>query len=200
MRAIVLAAGEGRRLGQAKAGLPLAGLSALQRCLRALEAGGLGQRVVVLAAGRDELARQAEKAGARVLFNGRPDAGQTSSLQLALADRHAPRGDFVVHPVDLPLLRPSDVAVLAAAFAGRPAGIEIVVPTHEGRRGHPACFQASLAAEFLALPPGEPGHAVVRRDPGRVLELPLENPWLVRDIDGPEDLAAVREELRLREG
>ena len=37
-----------------------------------------------------------------------------------------------------------------------------------------------------------PGHRVPRRDPARVLEVPRDNPWLVRDLDTPADLAEAR--------
>jgi CTP:molybdopterin cytidylyltransferase MocA len=102
--------------------------------------------------------------------------------------------------VDHPLATAGDVAALLDAFARRPPGKLIVLPSVAGRRGHPALFAAELLPEFLALGDDEPAHGIARRDPARVLLVPRENAWLVRDIDTPEDLAAARAALEARGG
>jgi molybdenum cofactor cytidylyltransferase len=226
MLALLLAAGRGSRVGAPKALLDLGGMTALERCVRALRAGGADELRVVVghAAPQVRAALPADAArGVEFVVNPDPDRGQTSSVRAGLAagtgaGKGAHADDvagggmgsgagggagsgagggalFVLHTVDHPLLRAEDLTALLAAFARRAPGQRIAVPRVQGRRGHPALFEAALAAEFLALGDDEPGHAIVRRDPSRVLEVPLENPWLVRDIDTPEDLAAAREAL-----
>ena len=190
--AILLAAGAGRRMGEAKALLDLGGRSALQRCLEALADGGCDERRVVLGPSGDEVLSELSGPRPDVVLNPHPERGQTSSLKLALA-RGTGRGElFVLHTVDHPLVTAADVRALLDAAAQRPAGKRIVLPVVGGRRGHPALFEAGLAAEFLALGDDEPAHRVPRRDPARVLEVALANPWLVRDLDTPADLAAAR--------
>jgi len=192
---IVLAAGRGRRAGGPKALLELGGTTALQLCLRALAGGGADELRVVLGPDAEAVRAAVPLAGAEVLVNEHAERGQTSSLQLALS-RGTGRGEcFLLHPVDHPLARAEDVAALLAAFAGRRPHERLVLPAVGGRRGHPALFARELAPEFLALGADEPAHAVARRDPARVLLVPRENPWLVRDIDTPEDLRAAREAL-----
>ena len=189
--AILLAAGRGSRLGQPKAALDLGGRSALQRCVDALRRGGFDEvRAVV-----DARHHIPPATGAVMLDNPDADRGQTSSLRRALADGLGDATGFGVHTVDRPLVRARDVAALLAAFGSRPAGAAIVAPSVDGRRGHPALFEAALAAEFLALGDDEPAHRVLRRDPARVHHLACDDPWLVRDIDTPDDLAAAREAL-----
>jgi CTP:molybdopterin cytidylyltransferase MocA len=53
-------------------------------------------------------------------------------------------------------------------------------------------FERALAAEFLALPDDAPGHAVIRSDAARVVHVPRDNPWLVQDIDTPDDYRAAQ--------
>jgi len=220
--AVLLAAGRGRRVGGPKALLDLLGMTALERCVRALRDGGADELRVVLGHGAAQ-ARAALPAdlAARVDFilNPDPDRGQTSSIRAGLAPGPGAGSCFALHTVDHPLLRAEDLIALREAFHRREApvprgqgavaddaagdggaadaetGIRIVVPVVGGRRGHPALFASCLAAEFLALGDGQPGHAVLRADPCRVLELASDNAWLVRDIDTPADLAAARAAL-----
>jgi CTP:molybdopterin cytidylyltransferase MocA len=179
--AILLAAGRGARMGQPKADVEIGGRTALIRCIDALTAADIVEVRVVLTAARD-----VDKA--RVLVNERPERGQTSSLKLALADT-PPDRDFAIHTVDHPLVTGDDVRALLAAFAARPPGTHIAAPSVGGRRGHPTVFASVLRDEFLALQDDEPAHTVVRRDPGRVHHVVMDRPWMVRDIDTPEDLA-----------
>jgi CTP:molybdopterin cytidylyltransferase MocA len=196
--AIVLAAGRGRRLGTTpgirggKALIDLGGRFALARCLDALSAGGADELRVVLGDDADDVAAALGPTSATLLVNEDRDRGQTSSLRVGLADGPGAGEAFLLHTVDHPLARAEDVAALLAAFATRPPGVSIVAPSVDGRRGHPTAFAADLADEFLALADDEPAHTVVRRDSGRVLHVEMDDPWLVRDIDTPEDLAAAR--------
>lgn len=192
MLAILLAAGRGRRIGTPKALLELDGRAAVLRCLDLLRQGGATRVRVVLGAAADEVSALLPDDVER-LRNPAPERGQTSSLKLALAA--GPPEDVLLHTVDHPLVRPEDVATLCAAFADAPASVAIVAPSVDGRRGHPTLFRAAAAAEFLALDDAQPAHAVVRRDATRVLHVVLDDPWIVRDIDTPDDLADARRAL-----
>lgn len=196
--AIVLAAGRGRRLGAGKALVDLGGRCALRRCLDALSAGGADELRVVLGPDADDVREALGETAATLLVNEHAERGQTSSLKVALADGPGAGEGFLLHTVDHPLVRPGQVAALLEAFASRPPGTAIVVPSVDGRRGHPAVFEAGLAGEFCALEDDQPAHLVVRRDPARILHVEMDDPWLVRDIDTAEDLDAAREALRER--
>ncbi len=195
MLAILLAAGKGRRAGGPKALLDLGGRTALDRCVGTLRrAGATRVRIVVSPAVAEALG--GAPAGAELVVNPAPERGQTSSLRCALAGVDE---DFLVHTVDHPLVRAEDVATLLAAFAGRAPGTLLTAPSVGGRRGHPCVHAAPLAAEFRALADDEPAHRVVRADPGRVAHVVLEDPWLVRDVDTPEDVADARAEAARRD-
>lgn len=195
MLGIVLAAGAGRRLGGPKALLELAGATALERCVAALREGGVERvRVVVGARAEEVRARHAELA-VEVVVNAAWERGQTSSIRAGLRALPDDAEAFALHTVDHPLVRAEHVARLLRAWRGRPAGCAVVAPSVDGRRGHPTLFARELAAEFLALDDEAPGHTVVRADPGRVHHVELDAPWLVRDLDTPEDLAAALTEL-----
>src|SRR5206468_5373262 len=79
---------------------------------------------------------------------------------------------------------PAVVAGVIAAFAS--SGRPIVVPVHEGRRGHPVLFAARLIPELLAAPLDQGARAVVRAHADELLEVPAPAPGILADIDTPE--------------
>lgn len=166
--------------------------------------------VLVLASGRGERFRasggQVHKLQA--LLAGKPvlqhtlDAVRASGLAWHLEDAGHPgmgdsiaaavratqgAGGWLVLPGDLPLIEPSALQRVAAALDQA----AVVLPQHGGTRGHPVGFAAECRAELLALS-GEAGAAAIvqaRKRSGQVLELVLDGPGCVTDIDTLDDLA-----------
>jgi molybdenum cofactor cytidylyltransferase len=192
--AIVLAAGESRRMGTSKALLDFGGETALARVVRVLGAVPVARTIVVLPPPHSmAMPRAFDREGVTTVVNVDPSRGQTSSIRVGLASLGGAARAFLLCPVDVPLFEAADVrALLEARSAARSASsaARIFVPSHAGRRGHPVLFDRALAAEFAALGDGEPGHAVLRRDESRVVHVARDNPFLVKDIDTPEDYRA----------
>lgn len=181
---IVLAAGRSRRMGQPKPLLQVGGESFISHAVATLVHGGCRPVFAVTAADATEAARQAEDAGARVVLNAAPESEQIDSLRLALAA--ADDADAVlVLPVDHPLIRSDTVGALIHAFVrtGRPA----VRARFRGAPGHPALFARSL---FPALkgPVSEGAQEVLDRHADQVLDVDVDDPGVLSDIDTPDDL------------
>jgi molybdenum cofactor cytidylyltransferase len=62
-----------------------------------------------------------------------------------------------------------------------------VVPRFDGRRGHPVFFGPDPLDEVLALESGQGANQVVRRRPDRVVEVEVEDPAVVSDLDTPAE-------------
>ena len=200
LTAIVLGAGRSTRMGHDKNRLDLDGEPALARVLRSLRAASVNRIVCVLAPVQNALRRAVDLRAVTCAINPDPRAGQTSSIRIAAQNVPAGTDLVLLCPVDVPLFEAEDVSALVAAFADRRSGESIVVPSHDGRRGHPALFTRDVVAEFGALGDDEPEYVVVRRDPARVRHVERSNAWLVRDLDTPEDLAAAQAYLRSLKG
>jgi molybdenum cofactor cytidylyltransferase len=95
---------------------------------------------------------------------------------------------------DLPGLRASLIATLLEAFRANPAGAEdrIVVPVHEGRRGHPVLFGARHFAALARLEGEAGGRSILEARPDALVEVESSSRAILRDIDTPEDLDAWR--------
>ena len=192
---IVLAGGASRRMGVPKAGLVHEERTFLARVVGALRDGGIDDVVVVTGRAHDAvLAALPSGDPAHVVRNPDPERGQLSSLKVALEElcKRRPRPDAaLVALVDHPAIAASTVQRLLGAWSEAGAASPppaIVVPTHEGRRGHPVLFAAHVWAELLATPDELGARAVVHADAARVLEVPVDDAGVRVDVDTPDDL------------
>ena len=193
---VLLAAGESRRLGgPSKLEIRLDGEALLRRTARTLLVAGVAPLVVVVGHAADRSA--ALLAGLPVEIVENPawrEQGQQGSARrglAALAPRLAAVGaeGVLVSLVDLPLLTAAHVHTLAAAFANR-GGARVRVPWHDGQRGNPVVFEASLCAA-LAAEPGGP-RAWLDAHPEAVARWLVDDPAFVTDLDTMADVAALR--------
>ena len=182
---IILAAGASD-LGFPKALARFGGRTALEI---AVENCAALQAPVVVLGSEAERVREFIPAGARVVVNANWRAGQMSSLQAALAGI-APGADFMLYPVDYPLLTRPVIAKLAAAFRTRLTGQAIAIPRCKRRGGHPVIFASELRAEFEQ---SQTAREIVYRDAARVRSVPVATDAIWRDLDSP---AAYRARVR----
>lgn len=183
--AVILAAGESRRMGFPKALLRYRGRAFLEGALDAGWASGLDPSVVVLGRDARKILSSTDLTRAIVVRNTQPDTGQIGSIRLGLEQLiNRPVDAAVVWPVDHPHVAVSTLERLIQGFRERHAAI--VVPIHAGRRGHPVLFASTVFRELIDAPDGMGARAVVRADPARVLEVPVDDAAVVEDIDTPE--------------
>lgn len=144
--AVILAAGDGRRMGMPKIRLEIAGRPFLARIAATLAAAGIGDTICVVRPA-DEAFAGGLGLALRITVNGRPEAGMLSSLRRGLA--LAPPGSpILVWPVDHPLVQPQTIAALAAAARRWPAAV--IKPRFAGAGGHPLVIPWSLAERTMA--------------------------------------------------
>jgi molybdenum cofactor cytidylyltransferase len=92
---------------------------------------------------------------------------------------------WVIALADMPLLRTSSVAQVAAAIA---FGARIAAPLYQGRRGHPVGFSREFGPALRALHGDMGARHLLRQHRDALVELTLDDPGTVIDIDIPTDL------------
>ena len=187
---IVLAAGASRRMGKPKALLTSGpeGETFAARTIRILAAGGASPVFVVGRPGDHPLRTLVGAAGtpAEFLENPSPERGQLSSLLVGIDAAEGRRADGVlVMPVDIPMVRPETIGSSLAAFLESDSPILRV--THEGRHGHPVIFAARVFAELRRADAAVGAKEVLRAYGDQVLNLEVDDPGVLRDVDVIED-------------
>jgi molybdenum cofactor cytidylyltransferase len=192
--AVVLAAGESTRMGRSKALLPtgVGGETFVTRLIRTLTAAGADDIIVVAGRQPEEIVERLKQEAplARVVANPRADAGQLSSLQVALAvvDRPGVTG-MLVTLVDVPLVAPETVRRLLDAF--RVSRAPVVRPASRGRHGHPVVFGRRVFDELRRADPRVGAKEIVRRHAADLVEVEVDDEGAFIDIDTPEDYRRV---------
>jgi CTP:molybdopterin cytidylyltransferase MocA len=184
---LVLAAGGGSRYGAPKALVRLHGRLLVERAVDLLAAGGCDPVLVVLGTAADEVRATATLPGP-VIANPDWPTGMGSSLRAGLAALPAEAEAVVVTLVDTPGLGPESVRRLIAA--GGPDSA--VQATYGGRRGHPVLLGRTVITEVATAATGDRGAGPwLAAHPERVRLVPCDGTGDPRDVDVPDDLAAV---------
>ena len=192
--AILLAAGRSSRMGTPKPLLLLAGKPLLARSLDALRDGGVGEIVVVLGAEADRVRRGVSLEGTRVVVNEEFEAGMSASIRAGLRGASADAEAYLIVLGDQPLVAPATIRALVERRAATRA--RILVPTYLGVRGNPVLLEASLSAEIKAVRGDVGCRGVVAAHKAEVVEVPVDDPGILLDVDTPEELRRIAAALR----
>jgi molybdenum cofactor cytidylyltransferase len=186
--AVVTAAGSAERFGGKKLLTPIDGEPLLDHTIDALLDGGVAEVIVVVGKdGRAELERDVNAMldpRVRAVENPDPSRGMFSSIQEGVAQA---QGDTIlVMPGDMPFVSADTVRAVIAAYERKPS---IVSPRYRGKRGHPVALPASLRDEIRSMDSGATLHDVIHAHQDIRVDVDIDDPGVVRDVDRPEDLA-----------
>ncbi len=190
---LIPAAGKSTRMGRPKLMLPLAGRTILERVIAAVREAGVDETLVVIGPHVADLQPVAEAVGARVLVlvEETPDMRATVNQGLLWLEQHlSPTADdnWLLLPADHPTVNPDVIRDLIAARRQNPAA-SLIVPTFEGRRGHPTLFGWKHVAVLREFPEGQGLNVYLREHAGDTLEIPVTSAEVLCDLDTPEDYA-----------
>jgi len=184
---ILLAAGLSVRMKTSKPLLDFGGMPLLSRLLEECRQSLADAVVVVLGHEKERILEQVDFSGAQVVENPNYRSGQTSSFQSALEVMDPGTEAFLNLPVDHPLVTGKEIDALIQAYQNRQDSSKIFIPTFEGQEGRPVLFEISLRQEILALDPEEPVNGVIEKFRNCVSRVPVANPYVMKDMDTPED-------------
>jgi molybdenum cofactor cytidylyltransferase len=194
LTAVVLAAGEGRRMGQAKQLLELDGEPLAARAARLALASDAGHVLVVIGA-HDEAVRAALeplrlRAGGRLrlIHNEAWAGGQSTSVRAAVDALPAEVDAAIFFPVDQPNV---PAALLRVLWDRWRLGADLVAPQVDGEmRGAPALFDRRYWPDLCALEGDQGGRPILKKRSAEVATVATPAHWL-QDVDTPDAWAKV---------
>jgi molybdenum cofactor cytidylyltransferase len=183
--AIILAAGESKRMGFPKMLLDFNGSTMLENVIRNVENSAVNNILVVLGAYRNELVELVARQKVNYCYNDNYKDGMLSSVKCGLGNLPADFEAVLIFQGDQPLIYPEVVNMLINSF--RASGKGIVIPAHNGRRGHPVLIDRKYRKDIVSLDASEGLRALAHLFADDVLEVEVNDPGILRDFDTYEE-------------
>jgi molybdenum cofactor cytidylyltransferase len=190
--AVVLAAGQSKRMGRPKMTLPWGETTVIGQVVSILVQSGLEQIVVVTGGASQEV--EAALSGLPVTLVRNPrysEEEMTCSLQVGLLNLEPTRVEAALIALgDQPQLKAGVVRAVLDEY--RISRAPLVAPSYQMRRGHPWILDRSLWPAVLALRPGETIRKLMQTFPEKIHYVLVDTPSILQDLDTPEDYMAYR--------
>ena len=185
--AVVLAAGRSTRMATQKLLLPYRGRTIIGHVVDEVLGSRVDRTLVVTGEDQERVTASLDRA---VTFvpNPDPEGDMLSSVRCGV--RAVPAGcDAVLILLgDQPAV--TGEVIRSIVEARRLHGDSIIVPVYGGRRGHPILIPMRYAREVLTAHDGVGLRGLLMAHPDAVLEVPVDVPGVLEDIDTPEDYRA----------
>jgi molybdenum cofactor cytidylyltransferase len=186
--AILLAAGESKRMGQPKQLLLIDGQPILVRSLGNLMASQVDEVILVLGHHADLILAEVQRylqRGFKVVLNPYYREGMSRSLQEGLRQVHKNSEAVLIALADQPFVEIQSLNKIIQAYHHTPYGI--IVPTYRGRRGNPVLLSLKYRQEMESLTGDVGCREILKRYQEDVLEVEVDSPGILKDIDTPTD-------------
>ncbi len=183
--AILLGAGESRRMRVDKLSLPWGRKTVLDRCFETLLRSEVQELVVVLGIRNERIKNLFQGRKIKVVVNPYSNRGMSTSIRRGLQIIRPSCHGILIALGDQPLLKTRTINVLIHAFEKEKAGI--IVPSFQGRRGHPVIFHRRYKKELLDLRGDVGGRSIIERYPEDVRVVPVKSIGVVKDVDTWQD-------------
>ena len=183
--AILLAAGESKRMGKPKQLMPWHQGTILERAIDNLLESAVNEVVVVVGYQAEEVVKVIATRPVAVAVNPDYEQGMSTSIAagLRLIDNSA--GAVMLALGDQPLIDSRTINRLLDEFHNHDKGIAL--PAYQGRRGHPVIFAIKYKAELLKLTGDAGGRQIIKDHPDDILEMAVDSAGVITDIDTGDD-------------
>ena len=183
--AILLAAGESKRMGKLKQLMPFGQSTVVEQAIDNLLNSAVDETIVVLGYRAEEVIKTIAAKPVRLVVNPDYKQGMGTSIitGLNLVDSRTQAVMLILG--DQPLINRQTINRLIDVFYNHDKGI--VIPTYQGKRGHPIIFAIKYRGQLLGLKGDIGGRQIVKDHPGDILEVTVDSESIVTDIDTISD-------------
>jgi len=183
---IILAAGEGKRMGKVKLTLPLGDKQLIEWVLRAVKLTPLDKYFLVVRPEDKDIIKIGKAWGAEIVLNPDFRKGMSTSIKKALLKINTREAEgFFLILGDQPLITSKIINKLIKSFS--PGKGEIIVPYFKDKRGNPVLFDICWKDELMAVTGDVGGRVLIKAHPEKVKRVNISDETILFDIDREED-------------
>src|SRR4029078_1932671 len=130
--------------------------------------------------------------GVTFALNPDPDSPMGASIAAGVRKLPETAGATLIALVDHPAVPPTVVSTLLESWK---SGARLVIPTWQGRGGHPVLVDLSFKPELLTLSESGGLRALFAAPRNELPPLPVSSPFIVRDMDTWNDYTSLHMEV-----
>jgi molybdenum cofactor cytidylyltransferase len=150
--------------------------------------------LVVLGADKNKTKRLIKRAPVTRIYNKNHKKGMLSSVRAGMTALPAGTGAAIFALGDQPHIRADVFDLLIDSFHASAKGI--ILPTFRGKRGHPLLVDMKFREEILGLDDFAGLRGLLEAHPHEILEVPMDDPGILKDIDSPEEYQSLLSESK----
>lgn len=184
--AIILAAGQSRRMGQPKMLLPWGNRTVIENVIVTFLNAGIEDILIVTGGEHARVGKAVDRYPVRKIHNQVYAAGEMlSSLQCGLRALSTGTEAALIGLGDQPQVQAGSIRSICEAFRdGQP---NLIVPSFRMKRGHPWLVARPLWHEILALAPPQTPRDFLNKHASAIRYVNVNTPTILADLDTPED-------------
>lgn len=183
--AIILAAGESKRMQEQKMLLPLKGKTIIENVIENVTGSEVFNTLVVLGSHRDEILEVIKHLPVLHCYNENYKKGMLSSVQCGFKNLPEQCGAVLIFPGDQPLIEPFVTNQIIESY--RRTGKGIVIPVYGKKRGHPLLVDSKYRESVNNLDADEGLRSLAQKYVQDVFEVPVNSSGILKDFDSKED-------------
>ena len=183
--AIILAAGASTRMKKQKLLLPFNGKTIIEEVVKNASKSVGSNIMVVLGSHKEQVKAQIKNYGASFCVNENYMEGMLSSVICGFRALPDEIKAALIFLGDQPQIPPQASTLVIEAWKQSKKGI--VIPTFNGRRGHPVLIETKYKTEIEKLDPEKGLRTLSEKNKNDLFEVECEIPEILRDIDTPEE-------------
>jgi molybdenum cofactor cytidylyltransferase len=183
--AIVLAAGESKRMKVPKMLLPFNGKTMIEKVIENVIRSEVFRTLVVLGSYRDEILGSISHLPINHCYNENYRKGMLSSVQCGFKNLPVNFDAVLVFPGDQPFIEPDVINMIINTY--RETGKGIIVPVYRKKRGHPLLIDCKYRDEINNLEENEGLRSLSNMHQKDIFEVKTNSPGILKDFDTKED-------------
>ncbi len=183
--AMILAAGESKRMGKPKLLLPYGEKTIIETIVETVVSSNVENTLIILGSDREKIEEKIKNSPVKIVYNRDFRSGMLSSVQCGLKALPQETRAVLVVLGDQPKISADVINKLIDAY--KSTGKGIVLPVYKKERGHPVLIDVKYGEEVENLSPEVGLRGTVYNHPEDILEVEVETPSIFQDIDDESD-------------
>lgn len=184
--AILLAAGDSRRMGKPKMLLPWGDQTVIEHVVNTFLRAGIEDLVVVTGGGYEQVEKAVMRYPVRKIHNRNYATGEMlSSIQCGIREMPKSTQAALIGLGDQPQVEQMSIRAICDAY--KESASALIVPSFQMKRGHPWLVARSLWNEILALQSPSTPRDFLKDHSNQIQYVNLDTPTILADLDTPED-------------